>query len=120
MTADKSRLARQTIRVCYLLMLAILVVTSLPGFAHSNAPVWFLVAIRTVPLLIFAYGLFRDNLRTYAWLSFVLLFYFTQAVVNIFTDLNYYLSIIMVIITVTLFLSAMFYIRWQKQDGRRL
>ena len=50
--------------------------------AEPNITVWL---IQLVPLLLFIRGITRHHPRIHAWLSFVILFYFTQAVLLAFS-----------------------------------
>ena len=67
-----------------------------------------------LPLLLFAWGLWREDWRSHIWLCFVLLFYFllninelaNQATVRAWLECG---------LIVLLFSSAMLYCRWVKQ-----
>lgn len=85
----------------------------------SNAP-WFIWAIKIVPLLMFLPGMYRDNLRSYIWLCFVVQVYFLVLVQRIFARPDDPLVIIGLTAVVLLFVSAMMYVRWRAQDLRKM
>ncbi len=67
--------------------------------------------IKVLPLLIFLPGLLRRKLRTYAWLSFVVLLYFIQGVQTAFTEDARLYGIIVSGLLSLLFCALVIYIR---------
>ena len=116
----KNRLAQQLTWATYILMLLMMIVTSLPGQIPQGSSVMLILAVKLVPLLIVLPGLARDQLRAYTWLCFIILFYFTQAVVESFLSLAASTDLFITALTVIMFLSAMFYIKWERNLGRLL
>lgn len=76
---------------------------------------WALWMVQSLPLLIFVPGLWRGYYRTYSWLCFVVLLYFTWSVANVMSPLVYWRDILVVALTVILFVSAMMASRWRQQ-----
>jgi len=116
----KNRLAQQLTWATYVLMLLMMIVTSLPGQIPQGSSVMLILAVKLAPLLIVLPGLARDQLRAYTWLCFIILFYFTQAVVESFLSLAASTDLFITALTVIMFLSAMFYIKWERNLGRLL
>lgn len=116
----KNRLAQQLTWATYVLMLLMMIVTSLPGQIPQGSSVILILAVKLVPLLIVLPGLARDQLRAYTWLCFIILFYFTQAVVESFLSLAASTDLFITALTVIMFLSAMLYIKWERNLGRLL
>ena len=116
----KNRLAQQLTWATYILMLLMMIVTSLPGQIPQGSSVILILAVKLVPLLIVLPGLVRDQLRAYTWLCFIILFYFTQSVVESFLSLAASTDLFITALTVIMFLSAMFYIKWERNLGRLL
>jgi uncharacterized membrane protein len=83
----------------------------------GNAP-WIIWLAIVTPLLIFLPGMLQDQLRSYIWLCFVLLLYFMRLVVALFEAPDNPLSIVGMVAVVTLFISAMMYVRWRAQELR--
>lgn len=103
--------ARTLVLVCYAGLL--LLFTALTLF-HPD-PNWALWIAQVVPLLIFAVGLVRGHHRTYSWLCFVVLLYFTWSVTNVMSPFAYWRDYLVLLITVILFISAMMASRWRQQ-----
>jgi len=76
---------------------------------------WALLLVQCLPLLIFVPGLWQGRHRTYSWLCFVILLYFTWSVANVMSPLAYWRDGLVVALTVTLFISAMLASRWRQQ-----
>lgn len=68
--------------------------------------------LQCVPLLILAPGLMQQRYRTYSWLCFVILLYFTWSVTNVMSPLALWRDWLVVILSVILFISAMLASRW--------
>lgn len=83
----------------------------------GNAP-WIIWLAVLLPLLIFLPGLLDDRLRSYLWLCFVLLLYFMRLVVALFAAPGSPVAIVGMIAVVTLFISAMMYVRWRAKELR--
>jgi len=60
----------------------------------------------------------RDKLRSYIWLCFISLLYFTRLVVNLFAEPGSALAIVGMVAVVTLFIAAMMYVRWRAREVR--
>ena len=89
-------------------LLAVLVTESLV----QQAP-WIAWLVRLLPLLVFLPGMRSDNLRSFIWLCFVCLLYFTGRVLQIFAQPTDILSWLGMASVVTLFTAAMLYVRWR-------
>lgn len=70
--------------------------------------------VQCIPLLIFIPGLYQQRYRTYSWLCFVILPYFTWSVVNVMSPLIRWSDAVVVVLTVLIFISAMMASRWQQ------
>ena len=73
---------------------------------------------KLIPLLIFLPGMLRDRLRSYIWLCFVSLLYFIALVERLFAVPGSALAIVGTTAVVTLFVSAMLYVRWRAGELR--
>lgn len=71
--------------------------------------------IQITPLLIFLPGLHRTHLRTYAWLSFVILLYFIHAVLVAFEPASLWLGVTEVTLCIIAFGFLMLFIRQYRQ-----
>lgn len=79
--------------------------------ADGSIKLWF---VQCIPLLIFVPGLLQQRFRTYSWICFVILLYFTWSVVNAMSPFMRWQDIVVVILSVTIFISAMMISRWMQ------
>lgn len=82
------------------------------GFALVTPVIWL---IQILPLLIFMRGLHQSRLRTYGWMSFVVLLYFTHGVLLAFDPQRRLLGIAEVGLCLLLFAYLILYIRAYRQ-----
>jgi uncharacterized membrane protein len=68
-----------------------------------------------LPLLIFAWGIWRQDWRTHIWLCFVLLFYFLVVINQLAQNPAAWSSWLECGLIVILFTGAMLYCRWVKR-----
>ncbi len=104
----------------YVLMLLMMIITSLPSAIPEGSSVMVILLVKLIPLLIILPGLIKDSLRSHIWLCFIILFYFTQSVVETFLSSAALLDIFITTLTVIMFLASMFYIKWERLLGRQL
>lgn len=116
----RSQIAKNLTLSCYVLLVVLMIVTSLPAFIPANSSVAVILSIKLVPLLILLPGLLLDTLRSYIWLCFIILFYFTQAVVETFLSSGAGLDWLITVLTVIIFNAAMLHIKWERSFGRTL
>lgn len=116
----KSIIARNITLACYVLLILMMIITSLPSMLPEGTSPWIALVIKLVPLLIIMPGLLLDQLRAFIWLCFIVLFYFTQSVVETFLSKGANIDYFITFLTVTQFLSAMFYIKWARSLGRHI
>jgi uncharacterized membrane protein len=82
-----------------------------------HAP-WVIWLGKLLPLLIFAPGMLRDNLRSFIWLCFVCLLYFIAQVERLFAQPGSLLAITGMAGVALLFTAAMLYVRWRARELR--
>jgi len=117
----KSKRAALTTKLSYLaLLLALTYSTFVPGLPEGVS-VALILSVKFIPLLIVLPGLLLNKLRSYVWLCFIVLFYFTRAFVDAYM-LESWLSAdsAITLISVILFMAAMYYVKWQKMLGKPL
>jgi uncharacterized membrane protein len=79
-------------------------------------PPWIIWMGKLLPLLLFLPGMARDRLRSFIWLCFVSLLYFITLVERLFATPQAVLPWLGMLAVVTLFCSAMFYVRWRARE----
>jgi len=116
--SDLARLTRCATLATFVLLVLIISANrwlSPVGDWQINSKIWLM---QCVPLLIFLPGLWRGALRSYAWLCFVILFYFAAAVTRLFLPHAQAIDTINLILTVALFVFALLFIRWRARANR--
>jgi uncharacterized membrane protein len=97
---------------CYSALLAVFTFYGIWQIPEGNiTAIIVLWLIKSLPLLIFAPGLRARKLRTYAWLSFVVLLYFVQGVQTAFTEDARLYGIVISLLLSLLFCALVVYIR---------
>ena len=105
---------------CLSRRISIALLLSLVGFlavSHilREQDVIFRVLVSCIPLLCFLPGLIKAHFRAGSWLCFVLLMYFVGFTAQLGIPGNLWGESVALFLTVTLFISAMMYARWQQR-----
>ncbi len=85
--------------------------------ASADHP-WVIWLVHLLPLLAFAPIVIRGNPRGHAWLCFVLLIYFMEAVLAALVPNSRWLGLGEGVLTAMLFTGAMLFARWRSQLSR--
>lgn len=109
MTAQ-SRLIRNLAVMVYLSLLICLLIPLLQTDPGTHA-FWLKIPITLLPLLIFAPGLLQGRNRSYLWICFVVLVYFTAGVVQAWLTQGAILPVITTGLTILLFSLAIAFVR---------
>jgi uncharacterized membrane protein len=88
----------------YLFLLAVIVLDAWTVEKHF----WKIWLLQTIPLLLLAPGLLQRHYRTHSWLCFIVLAYFTNYVVQVYSPSRGILDWAGLILTVVIFISSMF------------
>lgn len=85
--------------------------------AQSEHP-WVIWLVHVLPLAAFMPVVLSGYPRGHAWLCFVLLLYFMEAVLAALVPATRWFGLLDVALLVTLFISAMMYARWKSRLNR--
>ncbi|MAA63536.1 MAG: hypothetical protein CL581_01980 [Alteromonadaceae bacterium] len=107
----RARTTRLICQVLYLGLIAMLLATTFWPAPDPALSLPLILSIKLVPLLIFIPVILNGNNRGMIWLSFVLIFYFTQFVVNAWLSEGEIAATVSAIIALLLFVSAMFHLK---------
>jgi uncharacterized membrane protein len=108
---EKARLTARATATIYIAVLIALVATTFLPEPVEGVSVPLMLAVKLIPLLPFAIVVFRGHNRGYIWLSFVVIFYFTQAVVSAWLSEGAPGPVIMTVLTLALFTIAMVHLK---------
>ncbi|MAV31882.1 MAG: hypothetical protein CMQ02_00475 [Gammaproteobacteria bacterium] len=93
-------------------LLALNFFKNLPALRDLGIIIFCIVySIQIIPLLLFLPGLYHTRLRSYAWLSFVILLYFMRGVLTAFESTTRLIGLVEVLICTLLFCSIVIFIR---------
>lgn len=110
-------LARQITLISYFGLLGLFtgkaIVNVVGGMPATVAIFLWLVGV--LPLSIFIPGLRNNNLRTYAWMCFMILMYFLHAVTLAFTTGSLFYGLMYTLLCTVLFCAAVAYIKLAKK-----
>lgn len=113
---SRSRIAQQIALCCLLTLLALFAVQTLWLAPPTALPAAVALAIQTLPLLAFVPGAIKGLPRHMVWLCFVLLLYFIVAVPHLFVPATLLFGIAEVTLISLLFVAAMLFVRWSRQE----
>ncbi|HCW90102.1 MAG TPA: DUF2069 domain-containing protein [Marinobacter sp.] len=111
--------ARMTNRLTIALYLATLVTLTVTTFWPAQVEgvsVLLMLSVKLLPLLAFIIPVFRGHNRGYIWLSFVVIFYFTQYTVSAWLSEGAAAPLILAILTFLLFTVAMIHLKVNRPD----
>lgn len=107
----KARITARLTILLYLATLAALLVTTFYPVQVEGVSVTLMLSVKLIPLLAFAVPVFRGHNRGYIWLSFVVIFYFTQYVVSSWLSEGAIAPMIIAVLTFLLFTVAMVHLK---------
>lgn len=116
---SRADLAWRLLLICVAMELVVLTLTTWWLHQEGRQPSLTIWLVRIVPLLVFVPGMLKRNLRSLAWLCFVVLMYFMIAVTEAMSPLRLWINYVEVVLSVAIFLTAMMTIRWQAQAKRQ-
>jgi len=114
------KLSRALALFSFLALLALLLVWNLAFADLHGARTWVVLSIQLLPLLLLAPGVLLGNARAHAWLCFVVNIYFIQGVLAAIDPHRALFGALETVISLGLFCTALLYVRWKFQHGRKL
>ncbi|KEF32790.1 MAG: DUF2069 domain-containing protein [Gammaproteobacteria bacterium] len=97
--------------IVYLAVLVTLLLTTFLPAPVEGVSVPLMLSVKLLPLLAFAIPVFRGHNKGYIWLAFVVIFYFTQAVVSAWLSEGAPGPVILTVLTLALFVIAMIHLK---------
>ncbi|MDD1013623.1 DUF2069 domain-containing protein [Pseudomonas rubra] len=114
------RLSRALSLASFFGLVALLTLNNLLFADLHGARVGVILAIELVPLALLLPGMLLGNARAHAWACFVVNLYFIKGVLAAFDPARTLFGWLEVVISLTLFVSALLYVRWRFQYERRM
>tara|TARA_E500000178_G_C16864907_1_gene681518 strand:+ start:178 stop:522 length:345 start_codon:yes stop_codon:yes gene_type:complete len=107
----KLKLLNNLVKICFSLFLVVLAANL---WQQSQPPVIYLIVL--LPIVMFAPGVFMNNMRSLIWMGFVLLLYFASAIFGVTKPEPNMLDIAELTLTIILFCGAMLYTRIRQKN----
>ncbi|MBK1874317.1 MULTISPECIES: DUF2069 domain-containing protein [Marinobacter] len=107
----KARNTAKATQFLYLAVLATLLITTFYPAPIEGVSIALILSVKLIPLLALIVPVFRGNNRGYIWLAFVVIFYFTQAVVSSWLSQGALGHVVLMILTLLLFIMAMVHLK---------
>lgn len=108
---EKARLTARLTTACYLALLLTLIVTTFVPAPVAGVSVTLVLTVKLVPLLAFLLPVYRGHNRGYIWMTFVVLIYFTQAVVSAWLSQGAPGPVLLTLLCVLLVICAMIHLK---------
>ncbi|MGM0570759.1 DUF2069 domain-containing protein [Marinobacter sp.] len=109
--SENAKTTRTITAGLYSLLLVMLVITTFWPSPVEDVSVILMLTVKLLPLVPFAWVIFRGHNRGYIWMSFVVIFYFTQAVVTAWLSEGQPVPVFMAVLTFALFTVAMIHLK---------
>jgi len=122
MSNDYTILAKrswQVAQLSYWLLILVLVLNTVASPSCNREPNWAVLGVQLALLLVFLPGMLKQNIRSYIWLSLILLVMFIASVAIAFACSSV-LTVVEVFLVVSVFIAAMLYIRWRSRELKQL
>jgi len=107
----KARITARATQFLYLAVLATLLITTFYPAPVEGVSIVLMLSVKLIPLLALAIPVFKGNNRGYIWLAFVVIFYFTQAVVSAWLSKGAPGPVALLLLTLVLFIMAMVHLK---------
>lgn len=114
---EKARTTARITFALYLATLVTLVVTTFWPKPVEDVSIALILAVKLLPLLPFAIPVYRGHSRGYIWMAFVIIFYFTQAVVSAWLSKGAAGPVILTLLTLALFVVAMVHLKVNRRPA---
>lgn len=109
-----SSLSHRWVLVNFAVLLVVFSLNTLVWPSCARSPNWVIWIIHVLPLVVFIPGLIKQNIRSFIWMTMILLGFFMASVSTAFACKSA-LMLTEVILIGSLFTSAMLYIRWRSR-----
>lgn len=114
------RFSRAASLICFLGMIALLSVYYLLFADLHGARPGVILTIELLPLLILTPGMISGSPRGHSWTCFVINLYFIKGAVAAFDPNRWLFGLLEMALSVAVFISTLFYVRWRFQLSRKL
>lgn len=114
----RARITQRLTAAVYLMLMTVLAITTFYPEPVAGVSPALILGVKLIPLLLFMVPVFRGDNRGYIWLSFVVIFYFTEAVVSAWLSEGAVVPVVLTILSLSLFVLAMLHLKINRPDPR--
>jgi uncharacterized membrane protein len=114
------RWSRAAALLCFFGLIALLSAYDLFIADLHGARPWVVLSIELVPLLVLTPGMVTGSARGHAWTCFVVKLYFIKGALAAYDPSRSVFGVLEMLASLAVFVSALLYVRWRFQYGRRL
>jgi uncharacterized membrane protein len=114
------RWSRAAALLCFFGLIALLSAYDLFIADLHGARPWVVLSIELVPLLVLTPGMVTGSARGHAWTCFVVNLYFIKGALAAYDPSRSVFGVLEMLASLAVFVSALLYVRWRFQYGRRL
>lgn len=93
--------------IAYLALIIIIIIDTILSVGETSK-LWPALLLQIVPLLMLVPGIFLKRYRTYSWVCFLMLAYFTSYVVQVYASSAQLIDWLGLLATIVVFISAMY------------
>lgn len=118
LNTPRAKITLRLTTAVYLTLIAALAITTFYPEPVAGVSIALILGVKLVPLLLFLVPVFRGDNRGYIWLSFVVIFYFTEAVVSAWLSQGAVVPVILTVLSLSLFVLAMLHLKFNRPGPR--
>ncbi len=114
--SSKAGMARAVCLASCALLVALYAIKTLLLWPKSLDTRLVIFVLQVLPFAVLLPGMLQNRWRTYAWLCFVVLLYFMNAVLALFSPQRQSVDWLVLVAVVGVFMGAMMFIRWRRVE----
>ncbi len=118
LNTPRAKITLRLTAAVYLTLMAALAMTTFYPDPVADVSITLMLGVKLIPLLLFLVPVFRGDNRGYIWLSFVVIFYFTEAVVSAWLSEGAPVPMLLTLLSLSLFVLAMVHLKINRPDAR--
>ncbi len=116
MTSSKAATARTTCLVSCALLVLLYAIKTLVLWPKALDTRLVIFVIQALPFVALLPGMLKSRWRSYAWLSFIVLLYFMNATLALFSPGRLIVDWFIMAAVISVFMAAMLYVRWRRVE----
>ncbi len=116
MTSSKAEMARNACLISCALLVLLYGIKTLVLWPKAIDTRLIIFVIQALPFVALFPGMFKRHWRSYAWLCFIVLLYFMNATLALFSPQRLVIDWFIMLAVVSVFMAAMMFVRWRRVE----